>query len=428
MLYRIFICTFSFMLLLNSVFGQHQNVLSLSFEKNSCRLSDNALNQLSVLSGDLKQNAFDSLVLSGHCDADGDAQYNLKLSEKRVESVYLFLVGKGIDHAKIKREFAGESAPIAGNQTPEEKMKNRRVDLSVQYAEKSQENPFRDFMQPEQYFQADAGKEIIIRGNQGTVISIPANAFETVSGEKISGQVEIELKEFYRKSDFVINSLPTESDGKILETGGTVFISAKRSGEELRLLPGKDIRLDMNYKGDFKGMQTFEGKTEAGMINWRPSRSAPFFAGYIGPVTYFEDVPFPKARKDGSGRLATSDSIFQAQIIAGNMGWINCDRFAGYRNLISTKVCVSNAPEIARVAMVFRNANSILLRFSNEGGICEFPSVPKGSRVTIFAYSDHGTEALVASKEVIIGSGQELNLSLEPVSLQKFGEVLNSLN
>jgi len=66
----------------------------------------------------------------GHTDSDGDDKLNLDLSKRRAESVKSALSGQfGIDASRLETEGAGESKPVAANDTPENKAKNRRVEL-----------------------------------------------------------------------------------------------------------------------------------------------------------------------------------------------------------------------------------------------------------------------------------------------------------
>jgi hypothetical protein len=221
----------SIILVWNSAAGHHQQSLSLFFESNSCRLSDNAVKQLSVLSGDLKKAPFIHLLISGHCDADGGVRYNEKLSRKRVESVCQVLIQNGIDKAKIIKEFSGESVPIAGNCSPEGKLKNRRVDISIQYPENRQENYIKDFMLNVQYFQAYAGKGIHFRVKKGTLNSIHALFYETVNGKKNQASVRWDWIELCRNSDFSIYALSAEPNHRILGRGS--FFSTQKSVSEM---------------------------------------------------------------------------------------------------------------------------------------------------------------------------------------------------
>ena len=70
--------------------------------------------------------------LLGHTDADGSDAHNLDLSRRRADSVKRWLVEKGsIDSRRLGTEGLGEGVPVVPNDTPENKQKNRRVEVIV---------------------------------------------------------------------------------------------------------------------------------------------------------------------------------------------------------------------------------------------------------------------------------------------------------
>lgn len=69
--------------------------------------------------------------LIGHTDSDGTDAYNQRLGMKRAESTRTYLKGLGITNS-IMLETRGESEPIRPNDTPENKQKNRRINLIIE--------------------------------------------------------------------------------------------------------------------------------------------------------------------------------------------------------------------------------------------------------------------------------------------------------
>lgn len=66
--------------------------------------------------------------VEGHADSTGSDAYNMKLSQARAEAVVEYLVTKlGIADYRLKAVGFGETKPIASNDTPEGRSKNRRV-------------------------------------------------------------------------------------------------------------------------------------------------------------------------------------------------------------------------------------------------------------------------------------------------------------
>lgn len=67
----------------------------------------------------------------GHTDSDGSDAYNQTLSERRAQSVATYLVGRGVQSARIGTRGFGETQPIASNATEEGKAANRRVEIKI---------------------------------------------------------------------------------------------------------------------------------------------------------------------------------------------------------------------------------------------------------------------------------------------------------
>lgn len=70
-----------------------------------------------------------SVEISGHTDNVGSDATNKRLSEKRANAVRDWLVRQGIDGSRITAVGYGESNPIAPNNTPEGREKNRRIEF-----------------------------------------------------------------------------------------------------------------------------------------------------------------------------------------------------------------------------------------------------------------------------------------------------------
>lgn len=77
--------------------------------------------------------ADESLLLSidGHTDAQGNDEYNQKLSENRAKAVKDYLVSKGISESRLTSTGYGETKPVADNNTAAGRAKNRRTEMAA---------------------------------------------------------------------------------------------------------------------------------------------------------------------------------------------------------------------------------------------------------------------------------------------------------
>jgi hypothetical protein len=122
-----------------------------------------------------------------------------------------------------------------------------------------------------QSFMINPKLDTVIYGKKGTGIYLPANCFESTNGDVIKGNIEIEIKECYSIADFIGESLTTVSNGKLLETGGMLNISAKSNDEELQIKKGSSYAIYFPKNGEQIDMGTFYGtQDEKGDVTWVP--------------------------------------------------------------------------------------------------------------------------------------------------------------
>ena len=67
--------------------------------------------------------------VEGHTDGDGEEAANQKLSEARSKAVMDQMMILGIDNSRLTSKGYGEKRPMTGNDTPEGKAQNRRVEF-----------------------------------------------------------------------------------------------------------------------------------------------------------------------------------------------------------------------------------------------------------------------------------------------------------
>jgi OOP family OmpA-OmpF porin len=115
---------------------QFQNVIAkaydnLTFKTGSAEITQASFTFLDDIANYMKSNPSYELYIVGHTDSQGDEAYNQKLSEDRANAVKTYLNKKGVGEVVLFAEGKGESEPIADNNTPEGREKNRRVVFSV---------------------------------------------------------------------------------------------------------------------------------------------------------------------------------------------------------------------------------------------------------------------------------------------------------
>jgi len=72
-----------------------------------------------------------TVLVSGHTDSTGTAEYNLNLSRERAASVAAYLQGQGVKSSRFEVLGLGSSNPIVSNDTPDGRSLNRRVEIKI---------------------------------------------------------------------------------------------------------------------------------------------------------------------------------------------------------------------------------------------------------------------------------------------------------
>ncbi len=103
--------------------------VNFDFNRATIRKADDADLKKAIAFIDKYSGSQVSLV--GYTDSVGGDAYNLKLSEKRAESVKDFLVKHGANASRIQTEGRGKADPVADNATEKGRAENRRVEILI---------------------------------------------------------------------------------------------------------------------------------------------------------------------------------------------------------------------------------------------------------------------------------------------------------
>jgi len=110
--------------------GQTVRLNNIFFEFNKADLLPESNAELERLVKLMNDNKKLEIEIGGHTDNVGSDQYNLDLSEKRVQSVLSYLKEKGITE-RVSGKGYGETKPVATNDTEEGRQLNRRVEFVI---------------------------------------------------------------------------------------------------------------------------------------------------------------------------------------------------------------------------------------------------------------------------------------------------------
>ncbi len=158
-----------------------------------------------------------------------------------------------------------------------------------------------------QTFSIDAASTQVVNGSKGGSFTFYANSFVTMSGQPVTGNVDIQLVEVYEKADMILMNKPTMGrmfGGQLapLTSGGEFKILASQGGQQLRLAPFNSFSATIPAPGGVTdpNMQVFLGDTTTDTLVWN---------------------------QDDSTQLTTDSSGTSYFGFFDDLGWINCDYF-----------------------------------------------------------------------------------------------------
>jgi peptidoglycan-associated lipoprotein len=112
--------------------SEFQNGLfsAIHFDYDSARIRPSETPKLEAVAVRLKSNP-EKLLIEGHCDERGTAEYNRALGERRAIAARDFLVTLGIDASRITTVSYGEDRPSAFGADDSAMAQNRRCEFVV---------------------------------------------------------------------------------------------------------------------------------------------------------------------------------------------------------------------------------------------------------------------------------------------------------
>lgn len=276
---------------------------SVYFETGLSQISPEENKKLKAFLSGINAELIQKVIITGHADLRGDSLYNIKLSESRTKEAEKIInesLGKNIPRVISWR---GENQPLAKGDAENSLARNRRVDIQVFL--KTPEPPvtlgelLKKLESPEQKFVLREGSDTLFYGAKGTIISCTHSQFEDENGNVISGPIHIYLKESFDLLEMFGDNLSTETTDGLLETRGSLKISARQNQKSLRLKKNTKITFMVPNRNKYSPMDLWDGQSSTSLnrnvTTWQRSTGGVgnFVPGYCRPpVTITTNVTY----------------------------------------------------------------------------------------------------------------------------------------
>lgn len=102
------------------------------FDTGKAELKSGAATNLAKLAAFLNQYEDRSVLIEGHTDSIGNEDYNQALSQRRADSVKVWLMKQGVNSDRLVTSGKGEVSPVSGNDSASGRQLNRRVEVIIE--------------------------------------------------------------------------------------------------------------------------------------------------------------------------------------------------------------------------------------------------------------------------------------------------------
>ena len=246
------------------------------FQSDESNLDQEDHHQLNGLLSELESHSTFEIDIIGHTDQDGSDDYNEQLSDKRAQQTYDYLIGLGCPESVLSQKSMGERALVSSDETRDAKQKNRRVELQYRYQNfETIDDLTQQISETEAPIQKYTVSEdnLLIDLEHGASIFVPKEAFVYADGTPVTGEVDIEVIEAYKMTDFMAHGLITQSHGEMLETGGMLYVNATAGGQPVEIAEDRSIEIIYPVQQTEEGMELFYAEESEDGIVWTPTET-----------------------------------------------------------------------------------------------------------------------------------------------------------
>lgn len=104
---------------------------AINFETAKAIITAESFPVIEKIARTMKECPETKMEIGGHTDSNGDDGANQRLSDERAAAVLRWLLGFGVEAGRISARGYGETAPVAPNDSDENKAKNRRIEFRL---------------------------------------------------------------------------------------------------------------------------------------------------------------------------------------------------------------------------------------------------------------------------------------------------------
>jgi hypothetical protein len=244
---------------------------------------------------------------------------------------------------------------------------------------------------PSEIYTITAGRDTVIIGSKGTILNISQYSFYPI----MTGNVKIELKEYFSRKDILLNNLQTISGNQLLATAGMIYLEFTQNSIPIN---NWGVQTTIPTQTIIPGMNIFYNTQQPGdsSVNWTLSDSS-----YV-----FYD---------------TAQSYYSSYINSGNSYlWINYDYFVNQTPVTTVKATFTNTPSSVNPPYVYLvldiNAIAHMWFDSPNQGVFKITNIPEGLTGKIVAFTVVNGNYYFCKKPITVTTNLNASMTFQTVT------------
>ncbi len=252
----------------------------------------------------------------------------------------------------------------------------------------------------------------------GTVVTIPANAFIDENWNTVTGNVSILFKDVYKKSDMLLNDLSTNMlfDGPI-KSAGMFYIKAMKGTKAVLMGSGKKLTIEQ----PLNGLPVDEDMRALVLVNDSAK-------GWVPPPVDSTGVTVDTLNWSMTSYIY---SMYQFSMPVDSGTWSNSDNYLFFGSIPKTLITFSQLDDYmeyyTNVFLIFNDVNA-MIHIYPDGMNFPYHFAPLGYACTMVAVGVKEGKLFSAFVPLTITSNMMVSFSLTQTTTGKFMEQLNGLN
>jgi hypothetical protein len=257
---------------------------------------------------------------------------------------------------------------------------------------------FNDNRQESQKFSFPIDEDYTYTSESGTEFTFYGWTFDREDGGLTSGEISVELREFYDKADMIFENVMTTTNNSLLESAGFFYIRTTNNGN---IVHGK-ISIKIPTESINPEMELFFGRSDSLPVTWFPAT-------------------------DSLNYVVSDEHNYYLEFI-NDFDWINIDSFIDEpKSDFKVSVLKNPSQNNTRVYFLLDSLNSVAQFWEVDVNLFHCTFIPVGYSGKLFALSFFDSQAYYYLEPMTTTPVVVKEIELIPVTSSDLVEIMSNL-